>query len=798
MNKNNFNIKIRPTVLSIFIIVVFFVIFLLLSLQYYFLKDLAFNATNNNFKQISEKIEQRISNLDKKNNDIISNLELYGSIDNIPKKGKRHKLLPLISNILKNNSSIYAIYVGKQNGDFYEIINLNIDDNLRKKYNVSKKVKLLVIKIYEENGKRVEYQEFLDENLIEVSSTKEIAKYNPTNRPWYKKALKIKKAIKTDPYMFTNLNGRGITYAKKVKTKNAVIGIDISLKSMSDFLKKQQTYKNSEIYLFRDKNNMTASVNNHNNRINLKNINFNMFKEDLKTKNISSEYNITTINKNQYFTYFSILNSNYATNEYLSILLPLETIMAPYNQKILYSFIFSFIVLLLVIPIVWFSTRLLVRPIHALSKENEKITNRKFNEVTYIKTYISEINDLSNSFVKLSESVQKYEKDQKKLMDSFIEIIASSIDAKSKYTAGHCERVPILTMMIVDEANKDNNEFKDFKLLNEDQRREVSIAAWLHDCGKVTTPEYVVDKATKLETIYNRLHEIRTRFEVIHRDLKIKSLENIINGNSIEEENNKLKQEQELLQKDFEFIAKMNVGSEFLSDEDILKIEEISKKTWLRYFDNTIGISQDEIKRLNSTKITKLPVKENLLDNKKEHIIPREYSVDDEYKKYGIKQEVPKYLYNLGEIYNLSIKRGTLTQEERFKINEHSIISIMMLEQLPFLDNLKNVPEYATAHHETLIGTGYPRKLTKEDMSLPARIIAVADVFEALTSSDRPYKKPKSLSESIKILSFMVKDKHLDEDIFQLFLKSGIYMQYAKQYLNNDQIDDIDISKYLS
>ncbi|MCP4970853.1 MAG: HD domain-containing protein [Arcobacter sp.] len=795
MNKNNFNIKIRPTVLSIFIIVVFFVIFLLLSLQYYFLKDLAFNATNNNFKQISEKIEQRISNLDKKNNDIISNLELYGSIDNIPKKGKRHKLLPLISNILKNNSSIYAIYVGKQNGDFYEIINLNIDDNLRKKYNVSKKVKLLVIKIYEENGKRVEYQEFLDENLIEVSSTKEIAKYNPTNRPWYKKALKIKKAIKTDPYMFTNLNGRGITYAKKVKTKNAVIGIDISLKSMSDFLKKQQTYKNSEIYLFRDKNNMTASVNN---RINLKNINFNMFKEDLKTKNISSEYNITTINKNQYFTYFSILNSNYATNEYLSILLPLETIMAPYNQKILYSFIFSFIVLLLVIPIVWFSTRLLVSPIHALSKENEKITNRKFNEVTYIKTYISEINDLSNSFVKLSESVQKYEEDQKKLMDSFIEIIASSIDAKSKYTAGHCERVPILTMMIVDEANKDNNEFKDFKLLNEDQRREVSIAAWLHDCGKVTTPEYVVDKATKLETIYNRLHEIRTRFEVIYRDLKIKSLENIINGSNIVEENNKLKQEQELLQKDFEFIAKMNVGSEFLSDEDILKIEEISKKTWLRYFDNTIGISQDEIKRLNSTKITKLPVKENLLDNKKEHIIPREYSLDEEYEKYGIKQEVPKYLYNLGEIYNLSIKRGTLTQEERFKINEHSIISIMMLEQLPFLDNLKNVPEYATAHHETLIGTGYPRKLTKEDMSLPARIIAVADVFEALTSSDRPYKKPKSLSESIKILSFMVKDKHLDEDIFQLFLKSGIYMQYAKQYLNNDQIDSVDINKYIS
>lgn len=786
--------KIRPTVLTVFIITVISVIIISLSLQYYFLKDLAFNAINNNFIQISEKIEQKISNLDSKNNNIISNLELYDSIHKVPKKGQRHKLLPLITNILKNNESIYAIYVGNKNGDFYEVINLDIHKKLRKKYKVSEKVKLLVIKIYDEDGKKVEHEEFLDENFVQIKSNKRITNYNPVERPWYKNAIKTKKIIKTDPYLFTNLESNGITYAKKVETKDCVIGIDISLKSMSDFLKKQQSYKDSEIFLFRKKDNMTASANLHNN---YKNIDFSMLKESLNKNDKTSEYTIQKINNKNFFTYFSIIKSSYTKKEYLTILLPVDVIMAPYNKEILFSFLISAIILFFVIPIVWISTRLLVNPIHALANENEKIINREFKKVKHVKTYISEINDLSHSLVKLSESMEKYEEDQKKLMDSFIKIIASAIDAKSKYTGGHCERVPILTMMIIEEANKDNSTFKDFKILNKDEEREISVAAWLHDCGKVTTPEYVVDKATKLETIFNRIHEVRTRFEVIHRDLKITSLENIINGNNKEEENKKLKDYQESLQEDFKFIANTNIGSEFLSDEDILRIEQISKRTWQRYFDNSIGISRDEQKRLGKNNNVSLPIEENLLSNKSEHIIHRELSMENEYTKYGIKQQAPEHLYNLGELHNLSIKRGTLTDEERFKINEHISMSIVMLEQLPFLDNLKKVPEYATAHHETLIGTGYPRQLKKDDMSLPARVIAVADVFEALTSSDRPYKEAKSLSASIKILSFMVKDKHLDKEIFELFLRSGIYMKYANKYLTKEQIDDVDISKYL-
>ncbi len=393
--------------------------------------------------------------------------------------------------------------------------------------------------------------------------------------------------------------------------------------------------------------------------------------------------------------------------------------------------------------------------------------------------------------------VENLQEEQKKLMDSFIELIAGAIDAKSKYTGGHCSRVPELSLMLAKEASDCNDGiFKDFSIETEDQQRELSIASWLHDCGKVTTPEYVVDKATKLETIYNRIHEIRTRFEVIHRDKTIEALNKRIAGEDEEEVGIWLETEHRKLTEEFEFIAKSNVGAEFMKDDAKDRIREIGTQTWVRNFDDTIGLAHEEKQRVLSENST-TPQIETLLSNKQRHIIPREDFDYEEYKRLGFTTPVPEYLYNLGEISNLTIAAGTLSYEERFKIQEHVIMSIKMLEQLPFPKHLKNVPLYAGAHHETLIGTGYPRGLKKEDMPLPARIMAIADVFEALTASDRPYKEPKTLSASIKILSFMVKDQHLDGDLFKLFLSSGVYKKYADEFLKPDQIDVVDISQYL-
>jgi len=396
------------------------------------------------------------------------------------------------------------------------------------------------------------------------------------------------------------------------------------------------------------------------------------------------------------------------------------------------------------------------------------------------------------------KEVQKLQLAQKELMDSFIKLIASAIDAKSRYTGSHCSRVPELSLMLAQAASASEDEpFNEFKIENEDQLRELNIASWLHDCGKVTTPEYVVDKATKLETIYNRIHEIRTRFEVLHRDLSIEALNKKLDGEDPKKVDKWLELEHKKLNEEFEFIAKTNVGGEFMTKEDQNKVFTIASKTWLRHFDDTLGLAHEEKNRALNENQQTLPYEEQLLSDKPRHIIPREFFDYDEYEAKGFKTKVPEHLYNLGEVYNLCIQKGTLSTEERFKIQEHVIMTIKMLEELPFPEYLKNVPLYAGAHHETLIGTGYPRELTKKDMPIPARIMAIADVFEALTAADRPYKEAKTLSASIKILSFMVKDQHLDEDIFKLFLTSGIYKEYAQNYLLKSQIDEVDIEQYL-
>ncbi|MBL4690450.1 MAG: HD domain-containing protein, partial [Rhodospirillales bacterium] len=383
--------------------------------------------------------------------------------------------------------------------------------------------------------------------------------------------------------------------------------------------------------------------------------------------------------------------------------------------------------------------------------------------------------------------------------DSFIELIGSAIDSKSPYTGGHCQRVPELTKMLAKAAcGQTDGPFADFAL-DEEEWYELHIAAWLHDCGKVTTPEYVVDKATKLETIYDRIHEIRTRFEVIKREAEIEYLKAVIDGKGDAQAlRSELDARLAQLDDDFAFIAESNIGGEFMAPERIERVKEIAGITWTRTLDNRIGIAHEEKKRWDRTQAPELPVQENLLTDRDDHIMYREESQaaasDD---TYGFKLDVPELKFNLGEVYNLCIARGTLTAEERFKINDHIVQTIIMLEQLPFPEHLKRVPEYAGGHHEKMDGTGYPKKLNKDDMSTPAKIMAIADIFEALTAADRPYKLPKKLSDSVKIMSFMKKDAHIDADLFNLFLTSGVYMDYAEKFLKPEQLDDVDISQYL-
>jgi HD-GYP domain-containing protein (c-di-GMP phosphodiesterase class II) len=386
---------------------------------------------------------------------------------------------------------------------------------------------------------------------------------------------------------------------------------------------------------------------------------------------------------------------------------------------------------------------------------------------------------------------------QKRLFTSFIEVIANAIDAKSPYTGGHCRRVPALTNMLTRAATEaTHGVFAEFTL-TEDEWYELEVAGGLHDCGKVTTPEYVVDKATKLETIYNRIHEIRTRFEVVKRDAEIAYWRGLAEGGDEKalaaERDSRLKQ----LDEDYAFVAECNVGGEFMAPEKVDHLKRIAAVTWMRTLDDGIGLSWEEAQRKAKEKPV-LPVAEHLLADRPDHIVPHDKPAMTPNNPWGFKVRPPAQKFNLGELYNLSVGRGTLTAEDRFHINDHIVQTIIMLEALPFPKTLKRVPEWAGGHHEKLDGTGYPKGLVKEQMSIPARAMAIADIFEALTARDRPYKTPKKLSECIKILSFMKRDRHIDPDLFDLFLSSGVYRDYAEAFLLPEQIDDVDIQQYLS
>ncbi len=385
------------------------------------------------------------------------------------------------------------------------------------------------------------------------------------------------------------------------------------------------------------------------------------------------------------------------------------------------------------------------------------------------------------------KEIETLEKNQENLIYAFIQLLAKNIDAKSKYTGGHCSRVPEITYLIAKEVNKDTNKFKDINF-TENQLEELDVSAWLHDCGKVITPEYVVDKATKLETLYNRIHEIRTRFDIIYRDKIIESLKNNKSKEWLEKEYQKLKD-------DFTFISKVNIGNQFITDEDIKRINEISSLKWTRNFNKTIGISKDEISRLGDDAHL-YPMVENLLEDKQEQIIPHNDLNFLNYEKNNFNVDIPDNLYNLGELHNLKIPMGTLTNEERFKINEHVIMTIYMLESLPFPRKFKNVVKFAGNHHETLDGKGYPNKLKDNMLSIESRMIAIADIFEALTAKDRPYKNGKTLKEALDILYSMVKVNKLDKDLFELFITNKIYKNYADRFLDKTQICDINIEDY--
>ncbi len=333
------------------------------------------------------------------------------------------------------------------------------------------------------------------------------------------------------------------------------------------------------------------------------------------------------------------------------------------------------------------------------------------------------------------------------LFESFINLINSAIDEKSPYTGGHCQRVPVLTMLLAEAVSETKDgPLRDFHMSDKD-RYELKIAGLLHDCGKVTTPVHVVDKATKLENIFDRIQLIDTRFEVLKRDAELDSLRKrtalLEQARRIEvaEEEKRLRDRLRQLDDDRKFLHACNIGGERMRDEDVDRVRRIGQYRWRDFAGHEAQfLTEDEVR-------------------------------------------------------NLTIRSGTLTEEERKVINHHIVATIRMLEALPWPKHLTKVPEYAGGHHERMDGKGYPKGLTREQMSVQARCMGIADIFEALTAKDRPYKKGKTLSESLEILGRMKLNNHVDPDLFDIFVRRKVYRRYAEMFLDAEQIDTVDESK---
>lgn len=406
-----------------------------------------------------------------------------------------------------------------------------------------------------------------------------------------------------------------------------------------------------------------------------------------------------------------------------------------------------------------------------------------------------------SSMLALSIETRQLIDAQKNLLDAVIRLMADAIDAKSPYTGGHCERVPQLATLLADRMGADTTGPYAGFAQTEDERYAFYLGAWLHDCGKVTSPEHIVDKATKLELIYNRIHELRLRFEVLWRDAELAHLQRLASGTDAAVSQAERDARHAKLQDDFAFVAQCNVGGEFMADAAIERLRAIAGQTWMRHFDNRLGLSGEELKRLQAVEPVPpaLPVAEPLLADRPEHLVPwtddrPPVEKDDPRNRYGFDMVLPTHKQNMGELYNLAIRRGTLTDEDRFKINDHIVQTYIMLKGLPWPRHLSRVPEIAATHHEKLDGKGYPRRLPAERLDTADRVMALADIFEALTAADRPYKAPKTLSESLRIMAFMCKDRHLDPELFRYFLHSGVWREFAERHLLPAQVDEVDVA----
>ena len=785
------HITIRMTVISAFVLATVLTAAIAIGLQYYFGHRLATDATRDTYTTTASGIAAELRAIGDRNRNL---LELLAENTVLAEDTNGRAQLEIFIRLMRQNPLFYGVYLGRADGHFYEVINLESNPNARSALQARPDDRWVILKVDGAPGERQRHFSYLDDALVQRWERSEATDYAVASRSWYVEAMAGDQIHRSEPYVFAQLDAPGQTSSMRVAGTDTVVAIDMTLDSLSRFLDSLKISRRSEIFIYNQQGEVIAANNGGSaDREHLVQRLLTIAADPLQKEHlVEMEHN-----GEAYYAFGAPLSYFEEGSLLVGILAPTSAVMGPFLGQVRLSILITGGFLLLLLPLSWFFSSPIVKPIRQLAVENDKVRRREYNRISRVPTHVTELDELSESMVTMVGAIQDHEKAQEDLMDAIIQLVAQAIDDKSPYTGGHCERVPELAMMLAEHASRsDQPPFRDFRLETDDQWREYRIAAWLHDCGKITTPEHVVDKGSKLETIYNRIHEVRMRFEVLWRDAEITYWKEFSERPEMATQlQETLTRTQQQLQKDFAFIASCNVGGEFMDPEKKERLRKLADTTWQRHFDNTLGLSPSEEIRV-AYDHSPLPAVEKLLSDKPEHIIERSRAIEHQ-DKLGIKMDIPEHMYNQGELYNLLVSKGTLTTEERFKINEHMISTIKMLENLPFPEELKNVPRFASTHHETLDGTGYPRMLSAKELSIEERILAIADVFEALTAADRPYKKAKTVGEAIAILHNMVQNNHLDRDCFELFIREEIYLEYAHRFLPAEQINTVDTSQYL-
>ena len=325
----------------------------------------------------------------------------------------------------------------------------------------------------------------------------------------------------------------------------------------------------------------------------------------------------------------------------------------------------------------------------------------------------------------------------------FISTIATVINTKSKETGEHVRKVSIIADMLAKAIHKTSTgKYKDV-FYTDDELKQINLAALLHDVGKIATPEYIMNKSKKLEKIIDGIVLFDERIEILKRDIEIDYLNKeltLLKAQQTVPHDLHTDKEKALasLEEIRTFLHECNVGSEYLNQDKIKRLTTLSQKSYLLKDESIAFIREDELE-------------------------------------------------------NLSIPRGTLNTEERDIIHNHAHVSVDILDSIKFPKSLQLVPDIACNHHEKLDGTGYPRQLSAKDLTLEDRIMILADMFEALSASNRSYKVPNSMNEIIVILKKFIDDGHMDKDLVKFFFESGTYKEYAKNELHPSQQDIVKI-----